>query len=88
MSKSTREKEARAEAERARQGKAAKKKPDSFDEYGNQRDLEGEADDDAKWAAAFEKEEREWREGDEYDENSGGIIPAGTKPRSKKRRSN
>lgn len=88
VKRKAREKEARADAERARQGKPAKRKADSLDEYGNPRDLDGEADDDAKWAAAFEKEEREWREGDEYDEKSGGIIRAGSKPRSKKRRSN
>ena len=70
VKRKAREKEIKADAERARQGKS-KKKSSAVDEFGNVRDVEGEAEDDAKWAAAFEREEKEWQEGDVYDERSG-----------------
>ena len=85
VKRKNREKEARADAERERQGKPGKKKS-PLDEYGNERDLEGEKEDDAKWAAAFEKEEREWREGDEYDAKTKSIVAAGARRSKRPRR--
>jgi hypothetical protein len=76
VKRKAREKELKADAERARQGKEKKKKKtdaSNLDAYGNPRDVDGEAEDDAKWAAAFEREEREWQEGDVYDERTGKI---------------
>ena len=75
VKRKAREKELKADAERARQGKEKKKKktdPD-LDAYGNPRAAAGEAAAAAKWVAAFEREEREWQEGDVFDERTGKI---------------
>lgn len=44
-----------------------------MDEFGNVCDVEGEVEDDVKWVVVFECEEKEWREGDVYDERFGKI---------------
>ena len=44
-----------------------------LDAYGNPRAAAGEAAAAAKWVAAFEREERDWQEGDVFDERTGKI---------------
>lgn len=68
VKRKARDKELKAEAERLRQGKKAKKSTNKSDDFANARDADGDAEDDRRWAEAFAKEEKEWQEGDVYEE--------------------